>query len=136
MRTNHLTRSFLSRKPLPITREIRGGSLPPMDPSDHNAVLAEDTSHTERKRWAKKKHRKPRERQEDWEVYDDDPMHGLAFLVPVPLIYGSGFPSGPDGKYGGVSPYLLFTHPPNPRELGWVRKQDARRGLCVAGERI
>lgn len=79
-------------------------------------------SHKGRKRRAKKA-RKRRERdlkelekrRVDGETYDRvayNRDHELAFLLPVPLYYGYGYPSGippgPDGRCGGVSPCLLY----------------------------
>ena len=106
MKTSHLARSLLSQ----TASEIRDDSFLAMHPSDHNTVLADQMG------------RKYREVYDDHD--NDGSKHGLAFLVPVPLMDGYDYPLGMplqrDEEYGSVSHYSLPNFFPNRRNLGLV----------------
>ena len=94
----------------------RDDSLLATHPSDHNAVYVRNITHREREqRVLKTRKRKERDlklkiREVDHEVNGHNQQHGLAFLLPVPLYYGygdpSGIPCGPDGGCAAVSAWI------------------------------
>ena len=71
------------------------------------------TKKAREKRGDKTRKRKDRElkkskgRETDHDAYERGQRHGLAFLVPVPIYYGYGYPfgvpCGPDGACAAVS---------------------------------
>ena len=111
---SRLSVSFSPEKKSQITPPNRDDYLFATHPSDHNAVHVDGITHKAReKRNHKTRKRKDRELKKlkrgetDNEVYERSQQHGLAFLVPVPLYYGygcpSGVPCGPDGACAAVS---------------------------------
>ena len=112
---SRLSGLFFSEKKSPINPPGRDDSRLATHPSDHNAVYVKDITHRTREQRA----RKPRKRKSDWglkkskkgeadyKAQGRNQEHGLAFLVPVPIFYGygcpSGIPCGPDGWCAAVS---------------------------------
>ena len=111
---SRLSGSFFQKKS-PINPLNRDDCLLATHPSDHNAVYVENVTH----RAPEKLAHKPRKRR-DWKLKQikrggvshgsncgGDDQHGLGFLVPVPIYYGYGCPSGishgPDGGCAAVS---------------------------------
>ena len=103
-----------SQKGSPINPPDRGDSLLATHPSDHSAVYVENITHkTREKRAFKTRRRKDRELQKvkrgemDRETYKRSQQHDHAFLVPIPIYYGYGYPfgipCGPDGRCAAVS---------------------------------
>ena len=102
-----------SRKQSSIDPPDRGDSFLATHPSDHNAVYVENITHkTREKRAHKTRKRKDGDLKEskrgevNHQDYERNKQHGLAFLVPVPIYYGygcpSGIPCGPDGGCAAV----------------------------------
>ena len=108
---SRLSKSFFQKKS-PIDPPNRDDSLLATHPSDHNAVHVENVT----RRVPEKLAYKPRKRR-NWRLkkikrggvsrgptYGGNDRHGLGFLVPVPIYYGYGHPSGiPRGSDGGCS---------------------------------
>ena len=108
---SRLSGSFFQKKS-PIDPLNRGDCLLATHPSDHNAVYVENVT----RRAPEKLAYKPRKGR-NWRLkqikrggvsrgptYGGNDEHGLAFLVPVPIYYGYGYPSGvPDGPGGGCA---------------------------------
>ena len=106
--------SFSPQKTSQINPPDRDDYLLATHPSDHNAVYVEGITHNAReKRADKTRKRKDRDSKKskrsgtDQEAHGRSQEHGLAFLVPVPIYYGygcpSGVPRGPDGACAAVS---------------------------------
>ena len=110
---NRLSASFFQKKS-PINPLNRDNCLLATHPSDHNAVYVQNITHRtlerlaykprKRKGWGLKNFTKGKV---DHETYGHSQRHDLAFLVPVPINYGygcpSGIPRGPDGRCAAVS---------------------------------
>jgi len=105
--------SFSPQKKPQINPPDRDDYLLATHPSDHNAVYVEGITHKVReKRVNKTSKRKDRDLKKskrsetDQEAHERNQQHGLAFLVPVPIYYGygcpSGVPCGPDGACAAV----------------------------------
>ena len=111
---SRLSGSFFQKKS-PINPLDRDDCLLATHPSDHNAVYVENVTHRapaklaykprKRRNWRLKKLK--RGRVSHGLAYGRNDRHGLAFLVPVPIYYGygcpSGIPRGPDGRCAAVS---------------------------------
>lgn len=116
---SRLSGSFLSQNVSSINPPDREDSLLATHPSDHNAVYVRDITHRTRERRAYKPRKrkfnwglkKLKKREADHEARGRIQQHSLAFLVPVPIYYGygcpSGIPCGPDGWCAAVSVCLL-----------------------------
>ena len=111
---SRLSGSFFQKK-YPVNPLDRDDCLLATHPSDHNAVYVEDITHRapeklayeprKKRNFGLKKTKKGGVGHDP--VYERDNWHGLAFLVPVPIYYGygcpSGIPCGPDGGCAAVS---------------------------------
>ena len=109
--------SFSHQKKSQINPPDREDYLFATHPSDHSAVYVEGITHKAReKRVNKTRKRKDRDLKKskksetDQEAYERNQQHGPAFLVPIPIYYGygcpSGVPCGPDGACAAVSVYI------------------------------
>ena len=108
---SRLSESFFQKKS-PINPLNRDDCLLATHPSDHNAVYVENVT----RRAPEKLAYKPRKRR-NWRLKKlkrgwvsrgptngGNDRHGLAFLVPVPVYYGYGYPSRiPRGSDGGCA---------------------------------
>jgi len=114
---SRLSGSFFSQRKSPIIPPNRDDSFLATHPSDHNAVYVQNVTHREREqrvlKACKRKERDLKKLKEggvDHEASGHNQQHGLAFLLPVPIYYGygdpSGIPCGPDGRCVAVSAWL------------------------------
>ena len=117
-----LSGSFFQKKS-PVGPLDRDDCLLATHPSGHNAVYVENVTRRAPEKLAYKS-RKKRDRQlkqikrggvSHGPNYGGNDEHGLAFLVPVPIYYGhgcpSGIPHGPDGGCAAVSVCLQLILP-------------------------
>ena len=111
---SRLSGLFFSQRKSPIIPLNCDNSLLATHPSDHNAVYVQNVTHRGREqrvlKTRKRKERdlkKPKEGEVGYETNWYNQQHGPAFLLPVPIYYGygdpSGIPCGPDGGCAAVS---------------------------------